>query len=111
MEEINYAVIQIKGKQFKVKKGQFLTTDSLGQEEKSLVNVNDVLLLVTDDKVFIGQPKIEGASVELRIGKDLRGEKIYVEKYKSKSRYHRRVGHRQSLTEFQVEEIIAPKSV
>jgi large subunit ribosomal protein L21 len=111
MEKVNYAVIQIKGKQYKVKKGQLLTTDYLAQEENSLLNVNDVLLLVTENKVLIGQPKVEGASVKLRIGKDLRGKKIYVEKYKAKSRYHRRTGHRQSLTQFQVEEIIAPKSI
>jgi len=105
-----YAVIQLCGKQHKVSKGQVLTVDSLTEKEGSLIKVDDVLLLVDENKVLVGKSKIKNASVTLKVLGDKKGPKIYVERFKSKSKYHRKTGHRQKQTQVVVENINFPKS-
>lgn len=97
-----YAVIRIKGHQFKVKEGDELLVDKLGEKEKAKPEV----LLVKNKKAKIGTPTVKGASVKLKVlKKEEKGEKLHVETFKAKSRYRRKVGFRPVFTRLKVEKI------
>ena len=97
---MEFAVIQTGGKQYKVSKGGFLSIEKLkteGVEYKKGDKISfDKVLLVDDGKdTTIGTPYIKGASVAAEITEIGRDRKVLVVKYKQKSRYLRRNGHRQ----------------
>ncbi len=96
-----YAVIQIAGKQHRVKVGDQVTIDRQYVEEGKVVPVSDVLLIVGED-TKIGTPLVEKAIVELKVVKHQRGEKIRVATYRAKSRIRKVHGHRQEQTVMEV---------
>ena len=100
-----YAIVEIAGQQFKVAKDQKVYVNRLQGEEGSKVTFDNVLL--TDDKgnVTIGAPAIEGASVTAQILSHLKGDKVIVFKKKRRKGYKKKNGHRQSLSEIQIESI------
>ena len=102
MMSMEFAVIQTGGKQYKVSKGGFLSIEKLKGEYKKGDKISfDKVLLVDDDKdTTIGTPYIKGAKVDAEITEIGRARKILIVKYKQKSRYLRRNGHRQPF--FQV---------
>jgi len=97
MEPMEFAVIQTGGKQYKVSKGTVVSIEKLSGEHKTGDKVSfDKVLLVDDGKdTTIGTPYITGAKVDAEILEIGRARKILVVKYKQKSRYLRRNGHRQ----------------
>ncbi|MFK5878161.1 MAG: 50S ribosomal protein L21 [Flavobacteriaceae bacterium] len=101
-----YAIVEIAGQQFKVAKDQKVFVHRLQGEEGSNVSFDNVLLL-DDGKVTIGAPAIEGAAVTAKILSHLKGDKVIVFKKKRRKGYRKKNGHRQSLTEIQIESIIA----
>ena len=101
-----YAIVEIAGQQFKVKKDQKVFVHRLQGEEGSNVSFNNVLLL-DDGKVTIGAPAIKGAAVTAKILKHLKGDKVIVFKKKRRKGYRVKNGHRQFLTEIQIESIVA----
>lgn len=100
-----YAIIQILGHQYQVVPGEELEIDNLPLKEGDKHVVNEVLLLVKDSEVKIGQPFIPKTEVILKVVKKFRGEKIHITRFKAKSRYTRRIGFRQDLTRVLVEMI------
>lgn len=94
---MEFAVIQTGGKQYKVSKGTSLSIEKMKGEHKKGDRVSfDKVLLVDDGKnTTIGNPYIAGAKVDAEISEIGRARKILVVKYKQKSRYLRRNGHRQ----------------
>lgn len=100
---MNYAIIQLAGKQYRVSEGETLTVDHQEQDAPQA----EVLLVRTDNDLKIGTPVVAGATVTLKKIADQRGEKIRVFKFKAKSRYRRTQGHRQSESVLQVEKISA----
>lgn len=104
---MSYAIIQLQGKQYKVSAADKLIIDRLETEEGETLTVSDVLLVADDKAVQVGTPTVAGASVTLKIEKHLKGDKIRVFKYKSKSRYRKTHGHRQYQTEVTVTAINA----
>jgi large subunit ribosomal protein L21 len=102
---MKYAIIQIQGKQYLIHEGDSLDVDRLETEGKDSLVISDVLLTKNGEEVKVGQPLVAGASVTLKVIKELKGEKIRVFKYKSKSRYRKTRGHRQALTRVSVESI------
>lgn len=100
-----YAIIQTGGKQYKVKKGEKVTVDRLVGELGAEINFNEVLLIADDSNTNIGSPTVEGASVKAVISKQFRDEKIIVFKKKRRHNYRRKNGHRQYLTEIEIQEI------
>jgi large subunit ribosomal protein L21 len=72
------------------------------------VELDKVLLIGDGDSVTSGKPFIEGARVLAMVQKNGRGEKIIVYKYKAKTRYRRRNGHRQLLTTLSIDKILPP---
>jgi len=101
---MKYAVIRSGGKQYKVSEGQTLTIEKLPVEKDKPVEFDEVLLLVEEGKTEIGQPRLE-TKVKARVVGQLKGEKIDVFKYKAKTGYHRKVGHRQQLTKVLIEKV------
>ena len=101
-----YAIVEIAGQQFKVAKDQKVFVHRLQGEEGSNVSFDNVLLL-DDGKVTIGAPAIKGAAVTAKILKHLKGDKVIVFKKKRRKGYRVKNGHRQYLTEIQIESIVA----
>ena len=94
---MEFAVIQTGGKQYKVSKGDVLTIEKLSGEPKQGSKITFDKVLLTDDgkKTEIGDPYVKGAKVTATLEEEGRGKKIHVIKFKSKSRYFRKYGHRQ----------------
>ncbi len=101
-----YAIVEIAGQQFKVAKNQKVFVHRLQDGEGSKVTFDNVLLL-DDGKVILGAPAIEGAAVTAKILKHLKGDKVIVFKKKRRKGYKVKNGHRQYLSEIQIESIVA----
>ncbi len=102
-----YAIVEIAGQQFKVAKDQKVFVHRLGTEEGSNVSFDNVLLLDNDGDVTVGAPAINGASVEVKVLRHLKGDKVIVFKKKRRKGYRVKNGHRQALTEILIENISA----
>ena len=102
-----YAIVEIAGQQFKVAKDQKVFVHRLAQNEGSNVSFDQVLLLDDGKAVTLGAPAITGASVEAKVVKHLKGDKVIVFKKKRRKGYRVKNGHRQALTEILIEGISA----
>lgn len=102
-----YAIVEMAGQQFKVAKDQKVYVHRLQEEEGKKVTFDKVLLLEDGGNVTIGAPVIEGAAVEAKVVKHLKGDKVIVFKKKRRKGYQKKNGHRQYLTEILVEGIVA----
>lgn len=101
-----FAVIETGGKQYTVSEGDLITVEKLSETGKGGVVVFDKVLLVDNGKdTTIGTPYIEDASVEGKIEEQGRARKIVVIKYKAKSRYFKKRGHRQPFTKVRISKI------
>ena len=100
-----YAIVEIAGQQFKVAKDQKVFVHRLASEEGNNVSFDKVLLLDNDGEVTIGAPAINGASVEVKVLRHLKGDKVIVFKKKRRKGYRVKNGHRQYLTEILIEGI------
>lgn len=94
---MDFAVIKTGGKQYKAQVGKTLTIEKIKGEYKAgdKLTFSDVLLTQAGDKVSVGTPLVSGASVEGEIVSIGRNQKVTVIKYKQKSRYFKKNGHRQ----------------
>jgi len=107
---MKYAVIRTGSKQYKVEEQSSIAVEKLAGKPGDRVNFDDVLLLVDNGKVRIGQPKLVDIAVKGKIISQEKGDKIRVATYKAKSRYRRVIGHRQYLTQVRIESISTGKS-
>ena len=98
-----YAVIATGGKQYRVSEGDVIRVEKLGAEADSKFTFDQVLYV--DGKV--GNPTVEGASVEATVVGDGKAKKVIVYKYKRKTGYHKKNGHRQQYTEVKIDKINA----
>ena len=99
---MKYAIIRLKGSQYKVSEGQEILVDKISGEE---INP-DVLLFVDGDAVSLGTPFVKGASVSVKVVEpEVKGEKIDVMKYKAKSRYRRKIGFRPQYSKLLIEKV------
>ena len=101
-----YAIIATGGKQYKVSEGDIITIEKLGVEAGEKVTFNQVLVVGGED-LKVGEPTVNGASVEASVVKEGRGKKVIVYKYKRKTGYHKKNGHRQAFTQVKIEKINA----
>ncbi len=106
---MKYAVIKTGGKQYKVEEGQIIEVEKLDSDGKSFV-FEEVLLVVDGDKVEIGAPTVAGMKVYADVIEEVKGDKIEVFKYKSKSRYRKHTGHRQKYTQVKINGIGSKKT-
>ena len=102
-----YVIVEIAGQQFKAEKGRKLYVHRLQGDEGSSLSLDQVLLTDNDGQVKVGTPVVEGASVKATILKHLRGDKVIVFKKKRRKGYQVQNGHRQNLTQIQIDEINA----
>ena len=106
-----YAIVEIAGQQFKVVKDQKVFVHRLQTEEGKKVNFDNVLLLADGDKVTVGAPAIDGAQVGAKVLSHFKGDKVVVFKKKRRKEYRVKNGHRQALTEIQIETIVASGAI
>lgn len=99
-----YAIIKTGGKQYCVEEGKVVSIEKLDAEVGAEV-VFDEVLLVSGDDVKIGHPTVTGAKVTGKVLEQGKERKIRIFKYKAKSNYRRRQGHRQPFTKVQIEKI------
>lgn len=91
-----FAIVEIAGKQFKVKQGDVLEVPKLkGAKEGSKVKIDEILLRSDGKKTDIGKPDVAGSQVELLVKEHGKAAKIRIFKKKAKKRYERTQGHRQ----------------
>lgn len=102
-----YAIVEIAGQQFKVAKDQKVYVNRLAEDEGTKVSFDKVLLVGDGDNVTLGAPAINGASVEAKVVKHLKGDKVIVFKKKRRKGYRKKNGHRQLLSEITIENILA----
>ncbi len=99
-----YAIIKTGGKQYCVEEGKKISVEKLDAEVGAEV-VFDQVLLVAGDELQVGQPTVAGAKVTAKVLEQGKGAKIRIFKYKAKSNYRRRQGHRQPFTKVEVTKI------
>lgn len=102
-----YAIIKTGGKQYRVAEGDVTTVEKLAAEANDSVTFDEVLTVVNNSDVKVGTPKVEGAKVTGTVLEQGKAKKILVFKYKAKSNYRRRQGHRQRFTKVRIEKIEA----
>jgi large subunit ribosomal protein L21 len=99
------AVIETGGKQYLVAPKDKVVIEKLNVAEGDTVTFDKVLLVADDASVNLGKPYVSGASVTGKVLSQGRGEKLTVFKYRAKSRYRRKTGHRQSQTVVEIQNI------
>lgn len=100
-----FAVIKTGGKQYVVHEGRSYDFEKLPEEEGKEIVFSEVYLTADGDKVNVGTPVIEKATVTGKVVSQYRGDKVMVFKYKQRKRYRKTQGHRQSLTKVEITKI------
>ena len=101
-----YAIIATGGKQYKVAEGDVIRVEKRGVEAGQTYNFDQVFA-VNNGEMIIGTPTVAGATVSATVMGEGRAKKVIVYKYKRKTGYHKKNGHRQSYTELKIEKINA----
>lgn len=97
-----YAVIRIKGRQYKVSEGEEVLVDKVNVKDPEI----EVLLFADGEKITVGKPILSDVKVKVKVLKEMEmGEKLRVSKYKAKSRYRRVRGFRPQFTRLQIVKI------
>ena len=99
-----YAIIATGGKQYTVSEGETIYVEKLDVEAGSSYTFDQVLV-VSGDEFKAGSPYVEGATVEASVIGNIKTKKVIVYKYKRKTGYHKKNGHRQQLTALKIEKI------
>ncbi len=101
-----FAIIDFGGFQYKVEKDSKLFVNRLETEEGQTFDIDKVLLIDNDGVVKVGTPVVEGAKVTAKVLEHLRGDTVIVFKKKRRKTYRKKNGHRQYLSQIQIQEII-----
>ena len=104
---MNYAIFKTGGKQYRVKPGDVLDVELLPLEVGSVAQFDEVLAVSDGDNVNFGTPNVAGAKVTAEVQSHYKDKKVMVFKYKAKTRYRLKRGHRQNYTRIQVQDIQA----
>jgi large subunit ribosomal protein L21 len=101
-----YAIVEIAGQQFKIQKDQKIFVHRLDAEEGAELEFDKVLLKADGNNIEVGAPVVEGAKVKAKVLAHLKADKVMVFKKKRRKGYQKMNGHRQQLTQIQIEEFI-----
>ena len=101
-----YAIISTGGKQYKVEEGDVIRVEKLGVQEGEEVTFDNVLM-IGDKTIKVGDPTVSGASVKATVMGEGKEKKVIVYRYKPKTGYHKKNGHRQPYTQLKIDKIIA----
>ena len=99
-----YAIIATGGKQNKGSEGDIIKVEKLGVAAGETVTFDQVLA-VNNGELAVGCPTVDGATVTASVVKEGKGKKVIVYKYKRKTGYHKKNGHRQLYTQVKIEKI------
>ena len=98
-----YAIVDIAGQQFKVEAGRKIFVNRLAAEKGAAVEFDKVLLIDADGAIKVGAPYVEGAVVKATVLDDsCKADKVLVFKKKRRKGYQKLNGHRQALTQIQI---------
>ncbi len=101
-----FAIVETGGKQYKVSDGDVFSVEKIKDKKAGEKVVFDKVLLLHDEKgTTVGTPYIDKATVEVELTEVGKGKKLRIQKFKSKSRYTRRLGHRQDYAKVKVQNI------
>ena len=100
-----YAIIATGGKQYKVSEGDVIRVEKLEVADGESYEF-DCVLAVNDGELTVGDPTVKGAVVKATALETGKGKKIIVYKYKRKTGYHKKNGHRQPYTAFKIDSIV-----
>jgi len=103
---MDLAVIKTGGKQYLVSPGQKIKIEKLNIKEGKEITFNEILLLKKDEKIEIGSPLVKGVKITGKIIGQKKGKKVTILKYKPKTRYRVKKGHRQPFTEVEITKIV-----
>ena len=104
-----YAVFQLSGSQFSVEEGAVIKVPFQDAEKGSKIDITDVLLVKDNDKAMIGSPYVDGAKIEAEVLDSGKSDKVRIYKYKRRTKYRRRQGHRQQYSEIKINTIVVPQ--
>ena len=96
------AIFKTGGKQYKAAVGDKLNVEKIGSEVGSSVCFDEVLMVLNDGEISLGEPLLEGAVVDAKVIEQFRAKKVEIVKFKRRKHYKRRAGHRQSLTRIEI---------
>ncbi len=100
-----YAIVKIGGHQYKVEENKTIFVNRLSTDDEN-VTLENVLLVKDDDgNVKVGKPTVEGAKVTAKVVEHLKSDKVIVFKKKRRKGYRVKNGHRQQITQLQIEKI------
>ena len=99
-----YAIIATGGKQYKVTEGDIIRVEKLDAAEGDKITFDQVLM-IGGEETLIGNPVVDGAKVAATVTANGKADKVVVYKYKSKTGYHKKNGHRQLFTEVKIDSI------
>jgi len=100
-----YAIVDIAGQQFKVEKDQKVFVHRLEAKEGAKVSFDQVLLVDNDGDVRVGEPTVAGVKISAKVIAHVRADKVLIFKKKRRKGYQKLSGHRQDMTEIQVQDI------
>ena len=100
-----YAIVRSGGKQYRVQQGATIDVELLAAPEGGQVELPDVLLLDEDGRVTVGTPTVPGVKVVAEVVSHGRGPKVIVFRYRAKTRYRKKTGHRQAFTRLAIQRI------
>ena len=100
-----YAIIATGGKQYKVSEGDVIKVEKLDAEAGNTVTFDHVVA-VSDESLKVGEA-VANATVSATVMEQGRGKKVIVYKYKRKTGYHKKNGHRQAYTQVKIDKINA----
>ena len=108
---MTYAIIEISGTQLRVEPGRFYDINRLPVEADGTITIDRVLLVKHEADIHIGQPLVEGATIEATVLQHMRGRKVIVYKMQPKKKTRKKRGHRQELTRLMINSINLNDSV
>ena len=105
----DYAIVQTGGKQYRVSSGDTIRVELVPGDEGDTVEMKDVLMVSQDGTATLGAPTVAGATVTAEVVGKGKADKVIVFKYKAKTRYRRKAGHRQRYTDLRITDISMTK--
>ena len=102
-----YAIVDFKGTQFRVEKDQTIKVPYMSEHEVGAdIEMQDVLLLHTDEDTVVGTPTVKNAKVLAEVTNHFKDKKVIVFKKKRRKGYEKKQGHRQNYTEIKIKDIM-----
>ena len=105
---MSFAIIQTGGKQYKVKAGEIIKIEKLGNNKpNSTVEFKDILAYGDDKNIEVGLPTIQGAKVEAEFLKNSKNRTVLIFKKRRRKNSRRKNGHRQQFSLIRINKIFA----